>query len=83
MVLITYDEVKSIIDEWDPAEFYGTVPSDEYDSESRKVFEALQCNKEIPELSLAIYNIFLKAFGDEVFRKNMEECTAVADRLLF
>lgn len=45
---LSYTDIKSIIDEWDPIELLiNHAPPDEYDFETNKIFETIQKNHNI------------------------------------
>lgn len=68
---ITYNKVKSIIDTWDPIELHIThAPPNEYDYESREIFNAIKGFGNVePDLAQIIFNTFAKEFGNDTFKK--------------
>ena len=82
---MSYEKVKLVIDQWDPIELLAThAPSDEYDTESKDIFEAIGENEELSvcELSKLIFNVFIKSFDEDVFVKTLGECREISKRIL-
>lgn len=78
-------DVKKIVDKWDPIELLAMhAPPDEYDSESKKVYNLAVANPTISTLELGeiIYTVFIKSFGNDVFTNTLEECKEVANDIL-
>lgn len=76
------DDVKKVIDDWDPIDLLPYAPNDEYSSEIAEIENMLRlCNNAV-ELSSGIYKVFLKAFGEDVFKRPEYECYQIAERLL-
>ena len=82
MIMALIDEVKKIIDRWDPIELRSFAPDDEYESEIMAVCELVASIKEESKLSEGIYDIFLKVFGEDTFRKSKEECLRIAREIM-
>ena len=83
-ILISYEKVKSVIDQWDPIELLAThTPSDEYDSESKEIFEAIGKNEDLTvcELSKLIFDVFIRGFGEDVFVKDLKVCQKIAEKI--
>ncbi len=84
-VFISYAVIKKTIDEWDPIELLTThAPADEYDSESRSIFDRA---KEMTSASMEvmaniIFEVFIENFGDDVFILGIDECKKVANKIL-
>lgn len=83
---VEYNSIKHIIDRWDPVgllEIYHC-PLDEYDGETRKIYDLLQLRRDISivDLSKCIYSIFVDSFGNDVFLKKEGDCIKVARALL-
>ena len=68
-----WNKVKEIIDPWDPIDLlkYGA-PSDEYDYEIFQIVTAIQARANIDQLSVAVYEVFLRSFGPGVFRQDRQ-----------
>lgn len=81
---IKKEYIKNIVDEWNPIDLLPFAPPDEYDSETEKIYNTIKDNANIEHqhLSKIIYNIFKKAFGEDVFLKTSEECMMVANKIL-
>ncbi len=82
---ISYTAIKEIVDEWDPVGLLIThAPKDEYDGESKKVFNKLRdlTTVSVEELSRIIYDVFVKSFGDDVFISDLSACKEIAGKIL-
>lgn len=83
---IIYDDIKKCIDEWDPINLLNThAPVDEYDNESKKIFNRLS---KLPlvnsqKLSEIIYEVFIESFGSDVFILNISACQKIAEKIIF
>ena len=82
---ISYAVIKMAIDEWDPI---GLLiihsPADEYDSESKGIFNRLSelTFISIEALANIIFEVFVKSFGDDVFISGLDECKKIAEKIL-
>lgn len=84
-MLVTFNTVKRIIDDWDPVDLLIThAPPDEYDGESKEIFAVISNNPNIGivELSCLIYSIFTKAFGGDVFKQTKKDCEVIAQNMI-
>ena len=82
---VSYERIKRAIDMWDPVELLVThAPPDEYDCESREIFEAGKGNNSlcINDLARLILDVFTRNFGSDVFNKKLEECREIAKIIL-
>ena len=82
---ISFDQIKVLIDEWDPIDLLSTgSPRDEYDAESQEIFAMIQQqnNESLLTLSRIIYDVFLLSFGKEVFQKSVEDCKPIAKLMI-
>lgn len=84
-MLISYNVIKKVIDEWDPVELLCIhTPSDEYDSESKEIFDEM--NKlefiEVGIVANIIFSVFSKSFGHDVFTSTIYECRTVAQKII-
>lgn len=78
-----FDKVKKVIDEWDPIDLLSIhCPPDEYDEISMELSQILIGNADIEFLEKEIYNIFVQAFDISTFDKSMDECRAVAQKII-
>lgn len=76
------EKVLRIITQWDPIDLSSSlVPEDEYVVEVEEIVNV--CNKNISQrqLSKIIYNVFLRNFGESIFKKSIEECEEVANEI--
>ena len=80
--VIFINTVKAIIDEWDPIDLLSHAPSDEYHSEIEEVERLLKSTKNVTELAISIYNVFLESFDADIFQKTQSECILIAQKIL-
>jgi len=75
--------ISDIINKWDPIGLFPYAPSDEYEEEI-KLLEDFIKNNRVTESDLAekIYRIFVKRFGDDVFKKEINECSLIAVEII-
>ena len=69
------NDIKKIINSWDPLDLLSFTPDDEYDTEIRTIRDIIIIDKinNTDQLSVIIKNIFEKSFGKEcVLKKNIE-----------
>ena len=78
------DRIIDIINMWDPIEFFPLAPKDEYLDEVKKIYEYITTNKKVdPEMLAAkINDIFLKSFGEDVYKEDVTQCRVVAEKIL-
>ena len=84
-MLISYDVIKKVIDKWDPVELLCIhAPSDEYDSETKEIFDEM--NKlefiEVGIVANIIFSVFSESFGHDVFTLTIGECRTVAQKII-
>lgn len=71
-----YKDVKRIIDNWDPMFLWSCgCPPDEYDFESRDIWEAILNNYDLDSLTDLIFNRFEQD-------QTMDSCRTIAEKLL-
>jgi len=63
------NNIKEIIDFWDPIKLLSFAPQDEYDFEIKQIKNKMLINKDIKtdELALVIQTVFKNAFGEDVY----------------
>ena len=63
------NNIKEIIDFWDPIKLLYFAPQDEYDFEIKQIRNKMLINKDIKtdELALVIQTVFKNAFGEDVY----------------
>jgi hypothetical protein len=76
------DKLTGIINEWDPLNLMAHAPADEYELEVKMIKQLLNEVREELELAKGIRSIFLQTSGNEFFKKDLEECLAVARKIL-
>lgn len=72
--------VCAVICEWDPIGFKD--PENEYIEEIKTITEKAAVTKDCAELGQHIYDVFKEMFGLRMFKKTIEECTEIAQRIL-
>ncbi|MBP3285056.1 MAG: DUF1871 family protein [Clostridia bacterium] len=78
------DEIIKVINEWDPIGFFPLAPKNEYFNEVKCIYDFMQQNQDIriEKLAAKINEIFLHAFGTEIYNTDMEACKIVAEKIL-
>ena len=76
------DNIKQIIDRWDPIELLAHVPEDEYHSEISEIAALLYEGTDVSALADGIYRIFSNSFGTDIFRHSRSDCRTVAEKIL-
>lgn len=78
------DKILLIVNEWDPIGFFPMAPKDEYISEIKKIYEYLNVSHDVTEEKLAkkINEIFILAYGRDVYVEDMEGCFKVAKSII-
>ena len=63
------NNIKEIIDFWDPIKLLSFASQDEYDFEIKQIRNKMLINKDIKtdELALVIQTVFKNAFGEDVY----------------
>ncbi|EJO5347961.1 DUF1871 family protein [Clostridium botulinum] len=75
-------KVQNIINEWDPIGLMKHAPDDEYEAEIIQIVDMIPNADTVEELAKIIRDIFVQAFGDDMFHKTIEECNIVARRIM-
>jgi len=76
------NNIKSIIENWDPIDLLSHAPDDEYNSEIEDIQRLLLVTTNCDELTEGIIHIFEKSFGKENFNKSKDECRQIARIIL-
>ena len=78
------NNITEIINKWDPIGFFPMAPKDEYINEINKIYKYILSNQvtEVDSLAITINDIFLESFGENVYEQDMEQCMAVASKIL-
>jgi hypothetical protein len=77
--MMTFVDVKKAIDTWDPIELLKiNAPSDEYDIESKKIYDSIKLMSNITQIGQVIYKVFYTMFGKKSFDKSLDECLEIA-----
>lgn len=80
---MSFEQIKIIIDDWDPLELLSIhCPSDEYDTESKAIWEKVQYIENTNQIGNVIFNEFTMAFGEDVFKKSMADCLTIAQKII-
>jgi hypothetical protein len=73
--------LKEIINDWDPINLFPCAPNDEYNPKIVEIEGLLKNSSEISDISVAIYSVFRKYFGN-VFKKSVNDCDYIAKKIL-
>jgi Domain of unknown function (DUF1871). len=76
------DALTAIINEWDPTNLMSHAPDDEYELEIGMIREMLDKTDNENDLAEGILNIFLETCGNEFFKKTLEDCIMIANKIL-
>lgn len=76
------ENIKQIIDRWDPIGLLTHAPEDEYDPEIREIKALLDSGADVNALAEGIAQIFTHAFGSDVFLRSRPECMSVAQKIV-
>ncbi len=74
--------IKKVIDDWDPIEKNQGNSNNEYGIEINKIEQLLNSTTDLIKLSEGIYEVFIRAFGKDTFKKSKSECKEIAQILL-
>ena len=74
--------IKKIIDDWDPVNLLSHAPQNEYHTEIDEVEKLLKGTKNCDEIAQGIYEIFLRAFGDNTFQCTIVDCMKIANEII-
>ena len=74
--------VEEIINNWDPIDLFPYSPKDEYKNEIALIIAVLKETKDISDVALKIQKIFIKSFGDDVFKRDINECVSIAESIV-
>lgn len=74
--------VKNIIDNWDPIDLFPGAPDDEYRTEIEAIEQLYRFTDNPTKLSEGIYEVFVKSFGEDTFKKSKSECEQIAQMIL-
>jgi hypothetical protein len=74
--------VEEIINNWDPIDLFPYSPKDEYKNEIALIIATLKETKDITDVALKIQKIFIKSFGDDVFKSDINECVSIAESIV-
>lgn len=77
-------KIMEIINGWDPIGFFPMAPKDEYANEVKKIYDYMCINQnfKVDNVAKKINEIFLEAFGADVYDENIEQCMLVAKKIL-
>ena len=77
------NNVRNIINEWDPIGLFPYAPKDEYDAEIMAIEEILEnnCDITVPNLAEEINNIFIRYFGEDIYTSSSKGCEEVSRKI--
>ena len=73
-----FEIVKKAIDEFNPYGLLPEAPSNEFDSESRKIAGQINVNSTVEEIAEIIASVFSKAFNENF---EIKECMVTAEKI--
>lgn len=78
-----FNVLKKIIDDWDPIDLLAIhSPYNEYDSETKKILYSISNNMGEDEIAKVVYDVFISAFNESIFLKNINDCIVVARKII-
>lgn len=77
-------DIDRIINLWDPIGLFPMAPEDEYECESKKIYDFIcsQENIKAKNLGLFIEKVFSDAFGSDIFVKDLFSCVLLANSII-
>lgn len=79
---MTFEQIKVVIDNWDPIGLLeGEAPPDEYDIESRAIFEEAKGITSPEDLAKIIQRVFTRFFGESL-SPSYESCLLASQKIL-
>lgn len=75
------NKIKNIINEWDPIDLFPFAPEDEYNKEIEKISDILTLDISLEVLAIKIKQIFVDSFGEEMFFRDDESVSKIAEKL--
>lgn len=80
---LTYEEIKQIIDKWDPIGLLAiSCPEDEYEPEIKELLARLSDYCSVDETAKIIYDVFIEMFGADTFTEELNKCEEIALQIL-
>ncbi|MGO0061488.1 DUF1871 family protein [Brevibacillus fluminis] len=77
-----FEKIKLVIDKWDPLRLLASeAPPDEYDLESRAIFQAANTITSPEELAVLIQQVFIRFFGESI-SPSYDSCLLAAQKIL-
>jgi hypothetical protein len=77
-----YQVVKRIINEWDPYDLISCgAPDDEYENEIKVICFKIEGKNSIKDVAHVIFDVFTKAFGDDITCFSIENCMDIAKKI--
>lgn len=74
--------IKKDIDDWDPIGLFPGAPDNEYWTEIENIEQLVSATDDPDELAEGIYAVFVREFGDDVFKRNKLECKRIAQMII-
>jgi len=80
---MTFEKIKQVVDEWDPIGLLAMgAPENEYYFEVKELFDKLNNNFNVSDVSEIIYDIFIKRFGRDTFTESLDKCKEISNLIL-
>ena len=74
--------ITEIINNWDPINLFPCAPEDEYEVEIQLILELSEQSTDRSYIAKGIKEIFIRMFGEDIFKNSYEECLKIADEIL-
>ena len=77
------EKIEEIINEWDPVGLLSYGPEDDYSIEAEKIVDRISSaeNTEVNTIAEILSDVFITAFGDDVFMRSIDDCIPVAEKI--
>ena len=79
-----FKKIKLIINRWDPINLFSGAPDNEYERETEELLKYIKTNKNLTKEALAnkIYEIFSKAFNNDIFKDTIKDCLLISEQII-
>ncbi len=78
---INMNNIRKIINEWDPINLFPYAPDDEYSVEIEMIKEGIKKVNNQEELTALIQEIFISQFGNDYFDFSIEESKNISKKI--
>ena len=77
-----FNEIKKIIDDWDPSDLLSGTHPDVYHAEADIIEVLIIATQDVNILAKCIHQLFIKMFGANQFKCTIDDCMPIAERIL-